>query len=248
MRILYLFPVGLPRFPVGLFRPPAVVLRLTVGLFHLLVGMIGLPASAQIQVSQEPRHHKVLENEWVRVLDVRIPPGDTTMMHKHSTPSVFVVLTQTKTGSEVLVEPGRTSTSTDPNIWFEGFYTKPRVHRVWNEDTTGFHVMDIELLHGSAPTSNDSIRIPYSHLLFDEKPVQGLRVDLAPGKEFHLNSLPRPVLIVGLSGPDANGSVNGHAFTKKGDYFFIPAGSPLHIANTSASADHHFAVFLLKGY
>jgi quercetin dioxygenase-like cupin family protein len=219
-------------------------------LLLLLAGVIGLsfPAHAQIQVSREPRHHIVLENEWVRVLDVRIPPGDTTLMHKHSTPSVFVVLRQTKTGSEALIEPGRSSNSADPGIWFEGFYDKPRVHRVWNEDTAEFHVMDIELLHGSAPTLRDTIRIPYSRLLFDEKPVQGLRVDLAPGKEILLNSLSLPALIVGLSGPAANGSVNGHPFTKKGDYFFVPAGAPLNIANTSASADHHFAVFLLKGY
>ena len=38
---------------------------------------------AQIPVSIEPRHHKVFENEYVRVLDVHIVPGDTTLFHKH---------------------------------------------------------------------------------------------------------------------------------------------------------------------
>src|SRR5258705_238434 len=87
--------------------------------------------------------HNVFENEWVRILDVHIPPGDTSLFHKHSTPSVFMVLSNTKTGSEVLVEPAKIHL-TEGNIWFEGFYDKPRIHRVWNSDTTDFHVIDME--------------------------------------------------------------------------------------------------------
>src|SRR5882762_1036235 len=80
------------------------------------------PAAAQVQVREEPRHHNVFENEWVRILDVHIPPGDTSLFHKHSTPSVFMVLSNTKTGSEVIVEPVKTPGFNDGHIWFEGFY------------------------------------------------------------------------------------------------------------------------------
>ncbi|WP_431215377.1 hypothetical protein ACQ86N_12155 [Puia sp. P3] len=38
-----------------------------------------LKDSASImQVRREPRHHDVVDNQWVRILDVRLPPGDTT--------------------------------------------------------------------------------------------------------------------------------------------------------------------------
>src|SRR5271154_5328225 len=60
-----------------------------------------------IPVSMEPRHHNIFENKWVRILDVHIPPGDTSLFHKHETPSVFLVLSNTKTGSEVIIEPGK---------------------------------------------------------------------------------------------------------------------------------------------
>src|ERR1700738_3886431 len=93
--------------------------------------IVTLSCRAQIQVSKEPRHHNVFENTWVRILDVRIPSGDTSLMHEHSTPSVFLVLSKTKTGSQVLVEPDKIHL-TEGNIWFEGFYDKPRIHRVWN--------------------------------------------------------------------------------------------------------------------
>ena len=94
---------------------------------------------AQVPVSKEPRHHNVFENAFVRVLDVHIPPKDTTQFHKHETPSVFIVLAPVKTGSQVIMEETRaTALARDANISFEGFYTKARIHRVWNEDTASF--------------------------------------------------------------------------------------------------------------
>jgi hypothetical protein len=215
-------------------------------LFFLLVMLLArLDGRSQVQVSLEPRHHKVLENEWVRVLDVHIPPHDTTLMHKHSTPSVFVLLSRAKTGSQVLIEPGK-PLSTAGDIWFEGFYDKPRVHRVWNEDTLEFHVMDIELLHKPSTTYSEEDSVPYSQSLFDAKPVHAFRVLLGPGQGFNLKALATPALIVGLSGPSADGVVNDRPFTKKGDCLFIPAGSTLRMANKSATVDQQFALFYLK--
>jgi hypothetical protein len=37
-------------------------------------------------------HRPVLENDRVRVLDVRIAPGDTVPAHQHGLPSVFITL------------------------------------------------------------------------------------------------------------------------------------------------------------
>lgn len=105
---------------------------------------------SQVMVSEEPMHHNVFQNDFVRVLDVHVSPQDTTLFHRHELPSVFIVLTSVKTGSE-LVSDGSIAAApvTYGNIWFDGFYTKPRVHRVWNSDTAEFHVMDIELLKKS---------------------------------------------------------------------------------------------------
>lgn len=216
--------------------------------------------TAQIQVSQEPRHHKVFENEWVRILDVHIPPHDTTLMHKHSTPSVFMVLSNTKTGSQVLIEPGKPSFA-NGNIWFESFADTPRIHRVWNEDTVEFHVIDMELLHTPSSNAHPIPAIPFSMELFNVKPVQAFRVTMPPGKSFTLPALNAPLVIVGLTGPaatgltatdaapsgaTATGIVNGKPFTKKGEYLFLPANGPqLTISNKSGAAETQFAVFIL---
>jgi hypothetical protein len=218
-------------------------------LFLALAMFFAFTGSAQIRVSQEPRHHNVFENEWVRILDVHIPPHDTSLIHKHSTPSVFMVLSNTKTGSQVLVEPGKPSFA-DGNIWFEGFYDTPRIHRVWNEDTVEFHVIDMELLHTPSSTAHQSPAIPFSKELFKVKPVEAFRVFLGPGKSFTLPALSDPLVIVGLNGSTSSGpaaaTVNDKPFTKKGDFLFLPANSSqLTVSNKTGTAEAQFAVFML---
>ena len=220
-------------------------------------GLVGPVAGrAQVQVSEEPRHHKVFENEWVRVLDVHIPPGDTSLMHKHSTPSVFMVLSQTKTGSEVLVEPAKTNFS-DGRIWFESFYDKPRIHRVWNSDTIEFHVVDMEILNKEPRPIDPPVTDTRFTLLFDEKPVRGYRVALPAQGTIRMPRRKAAIVVVGLSDAGGRAAMDGHAagtgnvtvngkrFVKKGDYLFVGPGGAVDIVNQGVG-EADFAVFELK--
>src|SRR5688572_32749047 len=62
---------------------------------------VSILVSAQVQVRDEPRHHNVFENEFVRILDVHLGPKDTTLYHLHNTPSVFIIFTNTNVGSQL---------------------------------------------------------------------------------------------------------------------------------------------------
>jgi hypothetical protein len=214
-------------------------------LFLTLLLVAGvLSCCAQIQVSQEPRHHNVLENDWVRILDVHIPPGDTSLMHQHSTPSVFLVLSKTRTGSQVLVEPAKTNFS-DGNIWFEGFYDKPRIHRVWNSDTTEFHVVDMEILHklpGLIDPPLDSVSFK---ILFDEKPVRGYRLTLTARGTVHVQGKKAPIVVVGLTNAAGKERVNETRMVKRGDYVFVEAGKDIDFVNKGDGIES-MAVFELK--
>jgi hypothetical protein len=203
-----------------------------------------LKDSASImQVRKEPRHHDVVDNQWVRILDVHLPPGDTTFFHKHTTPSVFLVLGNTKTGSQTLIEP-RHRTFDKEDIWFEDFTDTPRIHRVWNADKVPFHTIDIELPH--KPSANFSgVNIPSSELLFDARPVRAYRVKLVAGGNMELKALPCPVVVIGLLGPGAAGKVNNKEFSGKGSYIFVPTGEALHIGNVGKT-EAQFAVFEIK--
>lgn len=43
-------------------------------------------------VYQEPRHRLVLEDEELKLLDVQILPGDTTLNHTHDSPILYTYL------------------------------------------------------------------------------------------------------------------------------------------------------------
>ena len=118
-----------------------------IGCFFSLLFIVKFSFS-QVPVREEPRHHVALQNQYLRLLDVRLPPGDTTFFHVHEIPSLFLVLSKTLTSSQVKGEEwvNGTFTSEPGYSWYNGFTTGPLIHRVANIDTVPFHVMDIEIL------------------------------------------------------------------------------------------------------
>ena len=226
--------------------------------FLVIVGVVSITLGrAQVPVSQEPRHHKLLDNGHVRLLDVRIPPGDTTQFHIHATPSVFIVLNEAKTGSDILSEEDRSASPIRHygNIWFEGFYVKPRIHRVYNLDDHLFHVMDIELTHDQYIPIDLPIQQEAFHFLFEEKPVRAYRLSLAPGKKIFLEPRKADILMIRLSdsaespGTTAilfrNQLAHSNNFHKKGDFAYWESGNSIEI-NNGGSQTTEFAFLELK--
>ena len=124
--------------------------------------------TAQVQVSKEPRHKKVLENKYIRLLDVEIPPGDTSLFHIHSTPSVFVHFTNTVVCSQIKWKAWETGKNTQGNASYRSFVNDTLVHRVSNCDTVPFHVTDVEILSSYKPTTQLN-PLPFAVLFENEK-------------------------------------------------------------------------------
>ncbi len=139
---------------------------------NLLLTILFLQVSiltAQVQVSKEPRHKKVLENKYIRLLDVWMQPGDTSQFHIHSTPSVFLHFTTTVVCSQIKGKEWVTAKNTQGNAWYRSFVNDTLVHRVSNCDTVPFHVTDVELLSPYNPT-NKNKALPFP-LLFENERV-----------------------------------------------------------------------------
>jgi quercetin dioxygenase-like cupin family protein len=140
------------------------------GRFLLFFTLSILPAivSAQVLVRLEPRHKNVLENKYLRLLDVHIAPGDTSLFHIHSTPSFFLILTSNKVGVQIKGQDWTKSQNIAGESWYQSFLNDTLIHRVTNCDTVPFHVTDIELL---APYHNGrQIKpLPFKVLLENEK-------------------------------------------------------------------------------
>ncbi len=138
-------------------------LLLTILLLHTVVVI------AQVQVSKEPRHKKVLENKYIRLLDVWMQPGDTSMFHIHSTPSVFLHFTNTVVCSQIKGKDWVTAKNIQGNAWYRSFINDTLVHRVSNCDTVPFHVTDVELL-SSFDANSKKAPLPFP-LLFENERV-----------------------------------------------------------------------------
>ncbi|MDN3657019.1 hypothetical protein QWZ08_15325 [Ferruginibacter paludis] len=138
----------------------------------LWVFFYALQLAAQVQVREEPRHHPVLQNKYIRLLDVWLPPGDTTLFHIHATPSVFVILSNTITGTQIKDSAWSIAArSKAGTAWYRSFTPDPLVHRVCNSDTVVFHVNDIELLAPYNSTASGVQRLPFAVEFENEKAI-----------------------------------------------------------------------------
>ena len=111
-------------------------------------------ATAQVQVRKEPRHKNVLENKYIRLLDVWMKPGDTSMLHIHSTPSLFLHFTNTAVCVQRKGDAWTKNKNTAGNASYTSFVNDTLIHRVSNCDTVPFHVTDIEILSSYKPTTS----------------------------------------------------------------------------------------------
>jgi hypothetical protein len=138
--------------------------------FLTMILCCSLVLTAQVQVSKEPRHKNAFENKYVRLLDVHIPPGDTSLFHIHSTPSVFLHFTTTVVCSQIKGKEWVTAKNTEGNASYRSFVNDTLVHRVSNCDTVPFHVTDIEILSPYKPTVQLK-PLPFTLLFENEKVV-----------------------------------------------------------------------------
>src|SRR4029078_6872453 len=149
-------------------------------LLFLLHTVVFSALAQEVPVSKEPRHHPVFENKKVRILNVLLPAGDTSLYHLHSTPSVFISLSTTKTAAQLKGgQPSPFGLSTQGNIWFENLSPPhTRIHRVWNEDKSPFHVVDVELFTDDSPFPDKPLLPDHGRLITDTPWVRVYRIEL----------------------------------------------------------------------
>jgi quercetin dioxygenase-like cupin family protein len=103
-------------------------------------------ATDPVAVEQEPHHHVIFENQYVRVLDVVVDPGDTTLFHKHSLDNVAVQLNDAAIKRQFPGEDWVATPAKEGSAGFVAGTKTPYVHRISNTGATVFHVLDVEIL------------------------------------------------------------------------------------------------------
>lgn len=198
-------------------------------LFFAFFCLLTVDSSAQswVEVREEPRHHLVFENQFVRLLNVFIGPGDTTRYHRHNTPSVFIELSTTRVGSQLLgAAPVITNGIFSRTVTFDSI-NRQRIHRVWNLDTGWMHVIDAELPGPPPSRKIPVISAPGLEKIFAEEKTNGYQAKLQPGASLVLPANGSRYLVVCLG----NGLLKlstGNQVTRyvvgPGHYFWMEAG------------------------
>jgi quercetin dioxygenase-like cupin family protein len=103
-------------------------------------------AADPVVVEEEPHHHVVFENQYVRVLEVLVKPGETTLFHRHSLENIAVQLSDGTIKRQAAGEDWITAPAKEGSVGFTGGTRTPYVHRIANVGTSEFHVFDVEIL------------------------------------------------------------------------------------------------------
>ena len=118
----------------------------------------GQAAETPVPLYQEPRHHVVYESPSIRIHDIQIPPGDTTLFHTHDTAILYVPIFASRTRSQVLgaewsgggAAPAASAAPPPPEPARPGkvnsvttYVEKPYTHRVNNVGSTVFRLVGI---------------------------------------------------------------------------------------------------------
>jgi len=193
--------------------------------------------AAQVAVSKEPRHHVVFENDKVRILNVLIPAGDTTQYHLHSTPSVFICFTKTHNGTQRINEQPVPGVSGAGDVWFENLNPPHiKIHRVWNTDTSTYHVMDVELLSKDSGFTVKPLTIQHVHLLIDTPWARTYTIKLVKSEQVTINGQQSNFILVVIN--DAiiqliENGIESRSFVKSGQFYRIKANDKFSVINRS---------------
>jgi hypothetical protein len=201
----------------------------------LILKLTNLPG--QVLVHEEPRHHLIFQNKAIRILNVLLPPGDTSQYHIHTTPSLFLRLSSTTTGSQLQGGKASAGKSIAGTILFENLAAPNiRTHRVWNADKDTFHVMDVELLLKDPVFDKMPLTIPNLELEIDTNWVRAYRLTMLRGADFMIKNKKQFLILVSLNTATMQTTKNGKTrsqMLRPGSFFVISRRQSFSIKNTS---------------
>ncbi len=151
-----------------------------------------------VPATREPHHVVKLENRYVRVLDVTVPPYDGTLYHIHENPYVYVsigpaTLKAQVAGSDEIAD----LVLKDGEVRFSPVVT----HRVGNIGAIPFRNITIQIQDRDTttpPTSGAPAKAAGSTVAFENELIRVDRLQLGAGQSTGAHAHPRSHLLVAV--------------------------------------------------
>jgi hypothetical protein len=109
----------------------------------LLAFSVSAQAPVAVPIPQEPHHHLVLENDYVRVFRVSVPAHESTLLHQHDVPYLYVSLGPADVINAVQGKPEAHLVMVDGQL---GYSPGHFAHIARNDSDLPFNNVTIELL------------------------------------------------------------------------------------------------------
>ena len=158
-------------------------------------------AQAAIPVAEEPFHPPVFSNEFVRILNVTIPPGRSSLLHRHDNDYVFVML---RDGSMTSVREDGYSVSLQLSKGETRFTRGGFAHTATNDGDTTLRILAVELLKGagaeicgaqSPPCEKLQADLPVHKILIETERVRVSTVHMEPNVgDMHRHDYPHLII------------------------------------------------------
>lgn len=199
-----------------------------------------------VPVYEEFRHRLIFEKDHVRVMNVNVPPGDTSLYHIHDVPTVYVVINGALLRSQVLggewVDPDPAQYRQNGElIDAKGYIDKTLIHRVSNTGEEPFRVVGIMNSNtgkAGAVASDENMRAKSE---INNSWFSTRRISLQPGAttdEYRLND---PAVLVQTSDGHSDVLISGHSTAEKtvsGNWSWHNKGDTIQLRNLGNSDVH----------
>jgi len=212
----------------------------------LVLAAIALAAqtTSEVEITAEPHHHLLLENQQVRVWLAEVAPNDATLMHRHNHDYVFVSLGDANVQNEVEGKAPAILKMQDGETHFSpgGF-----AHIARNQASTPFRAIAVELMqdeaaHKTPPPKWDEDRGLHvftggtQDIIFVKDGVRVSETELQPGATIPSHHHTGPHLLVAVSDLEIRSDVEGKGpmpgHFKSGEVKWLPGGYTHTLTNT----------------
>lgn len=163
----------------------------------ILLIPVQLFSQTPVPVKKDPDHRIVFQNKLVTIIYPRILPGDTTPYHIHETPSVFLIMRDTRVFDQPYGKPGETFFSGKGETWYNEFYKK-QTHRIANIDSVDHQSILIELSNEPKKKYPEPIEGLPKPEYFERVRIYPLKIE--SGASFDLKTTTTPVIVIAYKG------------------------------------------------
>lgn len=122
----------------------------------VLAFSLNAQAPTAVPIPQEPHHHLALENDYVRVFRVTVPAHESTLLHQHDVPYLYVALGPADVINAVQGKPEAHLVMADGQL---GYSPGHFAHVARNDSDLPFNNVTIELLKPQGQPRNTCAEI-----------------------------------------------------------------------------------------